>query len=55
MITLSAYLQTWQIKLNHAKTVRAAFHLYDLDAMRELKVNNNGKVLPFCPVPAYLG
>ena len=27
MTTLSAHLQTWQLKLSHAKTVTAAFHL----------------------------
>ena len=51
MTTLSAYLQTWRLKLSHAKTVRAAFCLHN----RELKVNDNGKILPFCPVPTYLG
>ena len=25
--TLSAYLQTWKLKLSHTKTVTAAFHL----------------------------
>ena len=55
MTTLSAYLQTWRLKLNHAKTVTAAFHLHNREAKRELKVNNNGKILPFCPVPTYLG
>ena len=29
MTTLSAYLQTWQLKLSHAKTVTAAFHLHN--------------------------
>ena len=52
--TLSAYLQTWRLKLSHAKTVTAAFHLHNREAKRELKVKNNGKVLPFCPVPTYL-
>ena len=55
MTTLSAYLQTWRIKLGHAKTVTAAFHLHDREARRELKVKNNGKILLFCPVPTYLG
>ena len=27
MSTLSAYLQTWRLKLSHTKTVTAAFHL----------------------------
>ena len=55
VITLSAYLQTWRLKLRHAKTVTAAFHLHNREAKRELKVKNNGKILPFCPVPTYLG
>ena len=37
------------------KTVTAAFHLHNREAKRELKVKNNGKILPFCPVPTYLG
>ena len=49
--TLSAYLQTWRLKLSHAKTVTAVFHLHNRDAKRELKVKNNGKILPFCSVP----
>ena len=55
MTTLSAYLQTWQLKLSHAKTVMAAFHLHNGVAKHELKVENNGKILPFCPVLTYLG
>ena len=54
MTTLSAYLQTWRLKLSHAKTVTAAFHLHNREARRELKVKSNGKILPFCPVPTYL-
>ena len=53
--TLSAYLQTWRLKLSHAKTVTEAFHLRNQEAKRELKLKNNGKILPFCPVPTYLG
>ena len=53
--TLSAYFLTWRQKLSHAKTVTAAFHLHNREAKRELKVKNNGKFLPFCPVPIYLG
>ena len=48
MTTLSEYLQTLRLKLSHAKTVTAAFHLHNREVKRELKVNNNGKVLPFC-------
>ena len=53
--TLSAYLQTWRLKLSHTKTVTAAFHLNNREAKRELKVYNNGRFLPFCPTPTYLG
>ena len=53
--TLSAYLQTWRLKLSHTKTVTAAFHLNNREAKREIKVYNNGRLLPFCPTPTYLG
>ena len=33
----------------------AVFHLNNRKAKHELKVKNNGKILPFCPVPTYLG
>ena len=55
MSTLSAYLQTWRLKLNHTKTVTAPFHLNNREAKRELKVYNNGRLLQFCPTPTYLG
>ena len=55
MSTLSAYLQTWRLKLNYTKTVTAAFHLNNREAKRELKVYNNSRLLPFCPIPKYLG
>ena len=55
MSTLSAYLQTWRLKLSHTKTVTAAFHLNNRETKRELKVYNNGRLLPFCPTPTYLG
>ena len=55
MSTLSAYLQTWRLKLSHTKTVTAAFHLNNREAKRELKVYNNGRFLPFCQTPTYLG
>ena len=54
MSTLSAYLQTWRLKLSHTKTVTAAFHLNNRHAKRELKVYNNGGLLPFCPTLTYL-
>ena len=50
-----AYLQTWRLKLSHTKTVTAAFHLNNREAKHELKVYNNGRLLPFCPTPTYLG
>ena len=55
MSTLSAYLQTWSLKLNHSKTVVPAFHLNNREVKRELKVYNNDRLLPFCPTPTYLG
>ena len=55
MSTLSAYLQTWRLKLSHTKTVTAAFHLNNREAKRELKVYNKGRFLPFYPTPTYLG
>ena len=54
MSTLSAYLQTWRLKLSHIKTVKAAFHISNREAKRELKVYNNGRLLPFCPTATYL-
>ena len=55
MSTFSAYLQTWRLKLSYTKTVTGAFHLNNREAKRELKVYNNGRLLPFCPNPTYLG
>ena len=55
MTTFSTYLQTWRLQLSHTKTVTTAFHLNNREAKRELNVYNNGKGLPFCPVPTYLG
>ena len=55
MSTLSSYLQTWRLKLSHAKTVTAAFHLNNRETKCELKVYNNDRLLPFCPTPNYLG
>ena len=33
----------------------AAFHLNNQEAKRELKVHNNGRLLPFCRTPTYFG
>ena len=55
MSTLLLYFQTWRLKLSHTKTMMAAFYLNNREAKRELKVCNNGRLLPFCPTPTYLG
>ena len=55
MYRLSAYLQTWRLKLSHTKMVTAAFHLNNQEVKRELKVYNNDRLLPFCQTPTYLG
>ena len=55
MSTLSAYFQTWRLKLSHIKMVTATFHLNNREAKRELKVYNNNRILPFCPTSVYLG
>ena len=55
MAALSEYLKTWKLKLSHAITVTAAFHLHNQEAKRELKVYGNGKLLPFFPVLTYFG
>ena len=55
MSELSRYLQIWRLKLSETKTVTTAFHLNNREAKRELNIHNNGKVLPYCPVPTYLG
>ena len=55
MSALSAYFQTWRLKLSYTKTVTAAFHLNNREAKRELKVYNNDRLLPFCPTSPYLG
>ena len=57
MSTLSAFLQTWRLKLSHTKTVTTTekLHSNNQEAKRELKVYNNNKLLSFCPTPTYLG
>ena len=55
MATLLAYLKTLRLNLSHAETVTAAFHLHNREAKCELKLYANGELLPFCPVPTYLG
>ena len=53
--TLSSYLQKWKLKLSITKTVTAAFHLYNREARRELKITVEGRTLPFSAEPTYLG
>ena len=55
METLGEYLQTWKLKLSTTKTVSAIFHLNNKESKRELKVNFNNDILPFCSEPKYLG
>ena len=55
MTTLSAYLQTWRLKLSNTKTVTAVFYLNNREAKRELNVYNYCNLLRPCPVPTYLG
>ena len=55
MSTLSVYLQTWRLKLSHTESMTTAFHLNNREAKRELKVYNNGRLLPSCPTPTYFG
>ena len=55
MTTLSAYLQTWRLKVSNIKTVSAVFHLNNREVKRELNVHNNGNLLSPCPVPTYFG
>ena len=47
-------LMTWKLKLSTTKTVTAAFHLYNKEATRELKVASEGRILPFSAEPTYL-
>jgi len=55
MATVGENLQTWKLKLSTTKTVSAVFHLNNKDAKRELRVNFNNEILPFCSEPKYLG
>ena len=48
----SGYIEASAIR---ATTVTTAFHLNNREAKRELKIFNNGKLLPYCPTPTYLG
>ena len=54
MTTLSAYFQTWRLKLSNTKTVTAAFYLNNREVKRELNVYKNGNLLPPCLAPTCL-
>jgi len=51
MATVGEYLQICKLKLSTTKTVSAIFHLNNTEAKRELKVNPNDEILPFCSEP----
>jgi len=55
MATVGEYLQTWKLKLSTTKAVSAVFHLNNIEAKREVKVNFNNQALPFCSEPKHLG
>ena len=55
MATLPSVLAEWKLKLSTTKTVTVAFHLYNKEATRELKVAAEGRILPFSAEPTYLG
>ena len=52
--TVGEYLQTRMLNLSSTKTVSAAFHLSNMEAKRELKVNFNNETLPFCSEAKFL-
>ena len=52
--TLSAYLWTWRLKLNHTKTVTAIFHLSNGEAKLELNVYYSNRFLPFLSNSTYV-
>ena len=55
MTTISLYLTRRGGYSSAILKVTTAFHLNNRETKRELKINNNGKLLPFCPVSSYLG
>ena len=55
MTTIFPYLQKWKLKLSAAETVSAAFHLNSKKAQDELSITVEGKTLPYCAEPTYLG
>ena len=55
MATLLSYLRKWKLKLSTTKTVTAAFHLYNKETSRELKVAADGRILPFSAEPTHPG
>ena len=55
MTTLSAYYQTWRLKLSNTKTATAVFRLNNREAKRELNVYSNGNLLLSSLIPTYHG
>jgi len=55
MATIGEYLQTWKLNISTTKTVLIIFLLNKKEAERELKINPNNDILPFCSQPKYLG
>jgi len=45
----------WKLKFSITKTVTTAFHIYNKEAWRKLNIAVEGRSLPFCPKPTYLG
>ena len=46
LVTLAAYLQTWQLKLSWSKTVLTAFYLDNKEACRKLNISLDGNAYP---------
>ena len=55
MSIISTYLQKWKLRLSITKTMTAVFHLYNMEAKRELHAIVEGCMLPFSTEPTYLG
>ena len=53
MSALSVYLQACRLQLSHTKTVRAAFHLDNCEAKRELNVYNLNRFFIVLSTPSY--
>ena len=49
------YFKLWRLQPSVTKTVSCAFHLYNAQANRELRINLNGQRIRHEPHPVYLG